>query len=153
MGVLLLLFIIYAFYIYGQMKKGEIFMYDGKWWQKDEWVKVYDPYSLDTPEKNTPEQVYADFRQALLDNDMEKALGLLTDKHKKEYRESFEKEIAEKGSLVELGKKYPVEIKRNQINNTNYSCTYDYQFEQDGEVIDSSFGFIKDLDGYWKIDY
>lgn len=152
MGVVLFLFVILVIYFNNQIKKGEIFMYEGRWWKKDDWVKIYDPYSIDTPEKNTPEQVYADFRQALLDNDMEGALGLLTDKHKKEYRDSFEKEIEENGSLVELGNVYPTNIKCFLSTYSTYDSYCDFKFEKDGEIIDSSLSFIKDLKGYWKID-
>src|SRR3989339_162011 len=53
LGVVLFLFVILVIYFNNQIKKGEIFMYEGRWWKKDDWVKIYDPYSIDTPEKNT----------------------------------------------------------------------------------------------------
>src|SRR3989339_772671 len=91
LGVVLFLFVILVIYFNNQIKKGEIFMYEGRWWKKDDWVKIYDPYSKDSPEKDSPEQGLRGFRQGFADYCIGRAFGIITDKHKKESRDSFEK--------------------------------------------------------------
>ncbi len=107
------------------------------------------PETIDVEAKNTPEDTYSKFRQAILDDNVDGALEWIFIEDQKEYREAFSDE--------EVFKKYktlPVveEIKEGQ-GNGNFASYYYFENDQDPEKdIPFNIHFIKDETGYWKID-
>lgn len=126
-----------------QIKRGELVNYYGKWYTKEELKKEFPPQYYDVPAKNTPEEVYAEFRQALLNNDIEKALGLISEKQRERYAEAFK----DKSRLEEWSKKLPEKItKESMVGNFAH---YDIDMGTENK---NTTSFLKDENGYWKID-
>ncbi|MBU2264165.1 hypothetical protein KJ797_02430, partial [Patescibacteria group bacterium] len=73
-GIVLMLFFSLFFYKNWQVNRGDLVKWEGVWYTKQELKEKFPPQYIEVPAKNTPEQVYTIFRQALLDNDIEKAL-------------------------------------------------------------------------------
>lgn len=139
------LFFVLANYAYFkiQIKRGELVNYYGKWYTKEQLKKEFPPQYYDVPAKNTPEEVYAEFRQALLNNDIEKALILIREEDREEYR----KILQENGTMEHWGKKLPEKItKESEIGNFAH---YDIDMGTENK---NTISFLKDENGYWKID-
>ncbi|MFH1677244.1 MAG: hypothetical protein ABH888_00325, partial [Patescibacteria group bacterium] len=73
-AVIILIAFVFFIWTYIKIKNGDLVKWDNKWYTKEELKKAFPPQYIEVPAKNTPEQVYTIFRQALLDNDIEKAL-------------------------------------------------------------------------------
>ena len=144
-GIILLIGVIlfFAYFIYLQtlVRKGELIKWEGKWYAKEDWRAQFGDY--DTPEKNTPEQVYAQFRQALLNDDIETALGLIVEDERGSYREAFK----DKDKFNNWVKILPENItKQSGQGNLMY---YDLNA---GDNYKHTVSFVKDRQGYWQID-
>lgn len=133
LAIILLLVIGYFVFVYIQIQRGEYVKWDGKWYTNEELKEKYPPQYGETPAKNTPEEVYATFRQALLDEDLELALEQITTTQRDEYRRIFSIE----GKMKEWGEKLPEKIIKEDVimNDAHY------------DIVD----FFKDYTGYWKI--
>ena len=127
----------------------EIIKCDGRWYTKKSWHDNFGNYDLGS--KNTHEEVYTTFKQALLDNDVEKVLQLMREERKSGYGSLLKRYQNELGSLKSLGERYPNEI--HKINSYNNFSSYKYKFiGVDNQVIDSNIEFVRNSDGYWQID-
>lgn len=142
-GVVVFLIIVNHLYVKRQIAKGELVNYYGKWYTKEDLKKEFPPQYYDVPAKNTPEEVYSRFRQALLDNDIETALGLISEKQRERYKEAFKDE----NKLKEWSSKLPEKItKESEIGNFAH---YDIDMGTENK---NTISFLKDKNGYWKID-
>lgn len=132
-GAVLILVIGYFVYFYIQIQRGEYVKWNGIWYTKEELKEKYPPQYVETPAKNTPEEVYATFRQALLDGNLELALEQITERRRGEYREILNIE----GSMEKWGDELPHKIILEKIsgNDAYYNLVT----------------FSKDYTGYWKI--
>ena len=131
------------------MVNKEIIKCDGRWYTKKSWHDNFGNYDLGS--KNTPEEVYVTFKQALLDNDVEKVLQLMREERKSGYESLLKKYQNELGSLKSLGERYPNEI--HKVNNYNNFSSYKYKFiGLDNQIIDSNIEFVRNSNGYWQID-
>lgn len=126
-----------------KIDNGEMVKWDGKWMTQEEFHKIVPPQVYKVESKNKPEEVYASFRQALLANDMEKALGLIRLEKREVYRTAF----GDKVKLGEWVKKLPEHfIKEGEDGNYSY-----YNWEKN-DGYKHTVIFIKNKDGYWEID-
>lgn len=137
--------VLFLIYTRIQINNGNLVKWEGKWYTKEQLNKKFPPQYIEVPAKNTPEEVYAKFREALLKNNLEGVLELMTPEKRMVYREIFESK-----NLLELGNEYPKIINKDNISG-NFS-TYSYKFNKEGREIFSSVKFIKNYEGYWQID-
>lgn len=117
--------------------------WDNQWYTQKELEEKFPPQEYDVPAKNTPEQIYAKFRQALLDNDIELALEQIREENRDGYREAFKDEEKLKEWIGELPENI---IKENEYNNLAY---YDLDM---GTEYKNTVSFTKNQNGYWEID-
>lgn len=134
---------VYYSWIYYEIKSGNMVKWEGRWYTKAEIQEKYGPQYYDVQAKNTPEEVYANFRQALLDGDTEKALSLMTPGRREEYKKAFE----DKEKLDKWIKTLPEKMISGKIEgNFGY---FDWN-KNDGYK--HTIDFVKNRDGYWQID-
>lgn len=146
LAIILLLVIGFFVFVYIQIQRGEYVKWDGKWYTNEELKEKYPPQYGETPAKNNPEEVYATFRQALLDEDLELALEQITITQRDEYRRIFSIE----GKMKEWGGKLSETINKRGINGNFASYSVDVAGPK-GDF-KSGVSFSKDFTGYWKID-
>jgi hypothetical protein len=142
LAVVILLFLL-LIWTRRKIDNGEWLKWEGKWISRGEFEKIIPPQVYKVESKNKPEEVYTAFRQALLDNDTEKALSLMVAEKREVYREAF----ADEGKLSEWVKKLPEGfVKEDEDGNYSY---YDWN-KNDGYK--HTVIFIKNRNGYWEID-
>jgi len=143
LGIIILLYVGWSVYLKIRIDRGDIVVWDGKVYTREELKKAFPPQEYNVPAKNTPEDVYTAFRQALLDNDIEGALGQIREESREEYRQAF----SDKEKLDNWVKGLPKTIQegRESGNFSYYSLDYKDEYEH-------TIGFIKGPDGYWQID-
>lgn len=134
-------FFAYFFYLQILVARGELIQFNGQWYQKEDWQELYGEY--DTPAKNTPEEVYTKFREALLEGDKETALGLIREERRQDYREAFDDEE----KFLEWVEKLPLDIKL-EWQGGNFA---DYNVNM-GTGNRNIMSFEKNREGYWEID-
>src|SRR3989339_2232616 len=76
----------YLSFIQYRINRGDLFEYEGVWYTKEQDRELFGPQYYEVESKNTPEEVYAAFREALLRDDKEAALMLIREENKDEYR-------------------------------------------------------------------
>lgn len=146
-AIIIVAFVLFLIFVRIQINRGDLIKWDGQWYTKEQLKEKFPPQYIETPAKNTPEEVYAKFRQALLDNDIEMALGQMSDYRKNEYAEAFK----DRERLIEWAKKLPREmIKKDQYE--NFSSYYYKNAIDEDDKIAHPINFSKDSNGYWKID-
>lgn len=146
LGVAVLLYIGWSVYLKIRIDRGDLIKWDNKFYTKEELAQKFPPQEYNVPAKNTPEEVYANFRQALLKNDIEGALAQIRTESKEKYSKIFQSYA----NLKILGEKYPDKINLDHEYG-NFSA-YNFKFIKEGKEIESSVEFIKNSDGYWQID-
>jgi pyruvate/2-oxoacid:ferredoxin oxidoreductase alpha subunit len=149
--IFLCLFIIYLSFLYLthlKIKNGDLIKWDNKWYTKEQLEKKYPPQEYEIESKNTPEETYSAFRQALLDDDIEEALSMITEDKREMYREFFndKEKLKSFKSIPEVGEI----IKREKSSIGNFA--YYYYESLDADNVPYEIGFEKNLDGYWEID-
>ncbi|MFH1255167.1 MAG: hypothetical protein V1667_01715 [bacterium] len=142
-GLFIILYICWSVYIKIQIDKGNLIKWDNKFYTKEELKQAFPPQEYDVPAKNTPEQVYAEFRQALLNNDIEGALAQIREKNREEYRQAFK----DKEKFDKWVKSLPEKItEESELGNFSH---YDIDYGTENK---NTITFIKNSDGYWQVD-
>jgi len=143
--LMVILFFLLLIWTKRKIDNGEMVKWDGKWMTKEEFHKIVPPQVYKVESKNKPEEVYASFRQALLNNDTEKALGLIRAEKRAKFGEVFkDKKMLENYKTLPKVEKI---IKSEKDSYENFSSYY----YDDGEKV-YFIEFIKNKDGYWEID-
>jgi len=143
LAVVILLYVGWSVYLKIMIDRGDLIVWDGKTYTKEEFKNAFPPQEYNVPAKNTPEEVYTAFRQALLNNDIEGALGQIREENREEYRQAFN----DKEKLDKWVKGLPEKItKENELGNFSY---YDLDYKDGYE---HTVEFLKGPDGYWRID-
>jgi hypothetical protein len=133
----------FLLYNYWRIQRGDLVKWDNQWYTKEELKAKFPPQVYEVEAKNTPEEVYTVFRQALLDNDLEKALSFIVEKNREEYRVAF----GDNEKLSSWIKKLPEKIeKENEQGNYTY-----YNIDM-GTENKNSVSFLKNQNGYWEIE-
>lgn len=134
----------YLRYIYLQIERGDILPWKGGWYTKEELAKKFPYHYKDVPAQNTPEEVYATFRQALLDGDIELALEQIVEDKRNDYRkvlivgsEKFEKVLND--------------LPQNIVKETEYGNFAYYDIDM-GTEYKNTISFVKDEKGFWKME-
>ncbi|MBU1778054.1 hypothetical protein KJ992_00095, partial [Patescibacteria group bacterium] len=139
-AVIILIAFVFFIWTYIKIKNGDLVKWDNKWYTKEELKKAFPPQYIEVPAKNTPEQVYTIFRQALLDNDIEKALEQIRKENREEYRKAFQ----DKEKFDKWVKSLPKALtKENEDGNFAY---YDIDY---GTEYKNTVSFLKNSEGYW----
>ncbi|MFH1255108.1 MAG: hypothetical protein V1667_01390 [bacterium] len=146
-GVLVMLYICWSVYIKIQIDKGNLIKWDNKFYTKEELKQAFPPQEYDVPEKNTPEEVYAEFRQALLDNDIEGALAQMSDYRKQEYIKAFK----DSNKLLEWVKRLPENIVKENMYG-NYASYHYINSADKNDFREHPVNFSKNEYGIWEID-
>ncbi|MFH0972633.1 MAG: hypothetical protein V1768_01390 [Patescibacteria group bacterium] len=150
-AVIILIAFVFFIWTYIKIKNGDLVKWDNKWYTKEELKKAFPPQYIEVPAKNTPEQVYTIFRQALLDNDIEKALEQIKNSEREKYKQVF--------SDPELLKKYQTipevgEIKESKNATYGNFTTYTYHDDTINQnEIPYTIKFMKNEYGYWQIEF
>ncbi|MFH0891463.1 MAG: hypothetical protein V1867_01650 [Candidatus Falkowbacteria bacterium] len=137
----------YLSYIQYRINRGDILEYDGKWYTKEQVRELFGPQYYEVESKNTPEEVYAAFREALLRDDKETALMLIREERKEKYINSFSSK-----NLIDLGSMYPEIITKDELNSTGNHAVYKYNWNDGEKDTESEIFFTKNSQGYWEID-
>ena len=105
----------------------------------------------DVPTRVTPEQTYANFREALRTNNLELALEQLS-LESKNYAEnkSTIKKADRDGKFQEAYSSYPEKIEKESMSGSISS--YFYFISKGGKEFKTHISFLKDANGDWKID-
>ena len=149
-AVLAVVFILFLVWVRIQINRGNLVKWDGEWYTKEKLAEKFPPQYIEIEAKNTPEEVYKKFRQALLDNDLETALEQIREERREEYREIFSDYQKKNGDLKNLGKVYPIEI--NKSHEYGNFSSFNYKFVENEKEFYSSIEFEKNSEGYWQID-
>lgn len=143
LGAVVLLIVGFLIYTKIQINRGDLIKWGGQWYTKEQLEKKIPPQYIEAPAKNTPEEVYVKFREALLKDDIETALGLITGSNREKYKEAFKDEE----KLEEWVRKLPKGITRED----SYGNFAYYNIDM-GTENKNTISFIKNEYGYWEID-
>jgi len=107
------------------------------------------------PTRTTPEETYAIFRQALIDGDIDKAVGCFVEEKQAEYRQALEK-AKQDGRIPEIIKQlteiYPRSETIQKGSNKDSFATYELIVVENGKNISHPIPFQKDFNGDWKLE-
>lgn len=142
--------VLFFIWTYVRIRRGDLVKWNNHWYTKEQLKAKYPPQVIDVPAKNTPEEVYAKFRQALLDDDIETALELIRKEKREEYREVFANPV-----ILDKYKQLPEadKIKQSKYETYGNFSSYYYSEKVDNEEKIFSIEFEKNEYGYWKIDF
>ncbi len=144
-SLIVLIFAIMAFfgYVYWQVKTGRLIFWNGQWYTKEQIRAKVGPQVYQVESKNTPEEVYAKFRDALLKGDTEGALEQMTPESREGFREAFK----DKEKFEKWVKSLPEKItKESELGNF---ADYDVDY---GTKNKNTATFEKNEQGYWQVD-
>jgi len=147
LAIIILLLFIYVYRTHLKIQRGDLIKFNGYWYTKEELAEIIPPQNYEAPAQNTPEQVYAEFRQALLDDDLEKALGLIVP----EKREKMAEALSGMTDAEKWINNLPSEIVK-ESEDGNFAYYYFVIFDGSSES-KSPVRFVKDLNGYWRINF
>lgn len=142
-GAVIIYYAISMTYAYIKIQRGDVVKWGGVWYTKEELAQKFPPQYYEAEAKNTPEEAYVVFRQALIDGNLELALEQMTEKHKEEYRVAFQDKI----KFDEWVKRLPEQISKEEESGNYASYDIDMKSEYKHTV-----RFSKDINGYWKIN-
>lgn len=120
------------------------------------------PESLyeDVPTRTRPEETYAKFRQALIDDNLDIAAECFIEEQQEEIREGLER-VKNQGLLQDMINdlpkkledtyKYTEGIETRNLDRVSLS-SYDYVKPNDPERMTHTIGFVKNKNGDWKIE-
>jgi len=106
----------------------------------------------DVPTRVTPEQTYANFRQALKDNNLEMAIQQLSNSSRNKYGENKEylNKLYKENKFVQTYKEYPEKIEKSTLGAS--IAEFYYLYQEGGKIYREPISFIKDAKGDWKMD-
>jgi flagellar basal body-associated protein FliL len=107
--------------------------------------------NADVPTRTTPEQTYANFREALRMNNLDMAIEQLSkDSEKYEENKKTLEEAYDSGKFISGLSDYPEKTERSNFGDSIGSLCYEQA--DDTNKISACTSFIKDSNGDWKID-
>jgi hypothetical protein len=107
--------------------------------------------NADVPTRTTPEQTYANFREALKTNNLEMAVEQLSKESEKyeENKKTLEGAHGD-GKFTEVYNEYPEKIEKEYM--AEAMAQFYFVENKNGEKTSYPINFIKDSNGDWKID-
>jgi flagellar basal body-associated protein FliL len=107
--------------------------------------------NADVPTRVTPEQTYANFREALRTNNLDMAIEQLSkDSEKYEENKKTLEEAYKDGKFVQIYNEYSEKIEKEYM--AEAIAQFYFIEEKDGEKTSYPIDFIKDSNGDWKLD-
>lgn len=146
--VILIMLAVFLFLIarnFYLIRTGGLVKWDNQWYTKKELAEKFPPQYYEVEAKNTPEEAYAGFRQALLDNNHEKALEYVVEEKREEYSNAFQ----EKEDLDNWIKQLPENITKEDEYG-NFASFYYLSLDTKDEV-GHKIEFVKNKKGFWMI--
>lgn len=123
-------------------------------YSQDELNKLYPQIKYaDVPTRVTPEETYANFREALRTNNLEMALeqiGVSSGTNTSRDAADNLKQFYNEKKFGELYVFYPENI--SKANMYESIAQYEYNVNENGKIFVNSMNFIKDANGDWKMD-
>ena len=151
LGIILIIVVVLGLalvaYTYYKIETGQLVQWEGKWYTQEELNEKYPPQEYEVEAKNTPEEVYTKFRQAVLNDNKEKALEYVVEDQRDKYREAFQDEKKFNKWIERL----PEEINKERIQN-NHASYYYLNAKDESDDIAHPINFIKNKRGYWRIE-
>lgn len=143
---LLILYIGYTMFVKWQLKTGRLVIYGDRMYTKkafDEIVGQIGPQYKEVPAKNTPEEVYTNFRSALINGDKERALGFIREQQRAGYREAFKDEA----KFDKWVRSLPEKLILEKIDGNDAYYKVDY-----GTKLYNGATLRKNVNGIWEIE-
>ncbi len=148
-SIAFLMAFIFFGYRFWQISTGKIFKVGDVWMTHEVVHEIYVDPNVQVPtSKNTPEEVYTKFREAILVNDIEGALKYIVPQKQAEYKKRFNDPAVLKKyqTIPESEKLIPGKIQND------YWVSYTYVGIENNEKVEYSLDFEMNKDGYWLID-
>ena len=142
--LLIVAFLGYSFY---KIKTTDYIKYQGEWYTQEEFDDIISQNQAKIEEKNTPEEVYKNFYQAVNQGSADEAIEYITEPERIRYYKILSRRI----DSLQQTLPEPEKIKPNQNLIHENSASYYYR-NRDGSAVET-ISFKKGLDGYWRIDY
>lgn len=144
--IILVLFFVLFIYSYWEAKHNDYIKYQDKWYTLEEFDDLISQSKTVIEAKNTPEEAYENFLQAVKEEDVDKALEYISEDKRIEYYKVL-------SSRLEYYKSIPGVEDIHQNLNMTYENSISYYYQTaDGEYV-KTISFKKSMDGYWRIDY
>jgi len=112
---------------------------------------VESKYYDSIPTRTTPEETYAKFRQALIDEDSDKAAECFIDEKRDTVRKGLVDIFGDKQLKDQMLEDLPIKIDSIDIIGRS-SVYYDYSIIREGKKIAQTMSFVKSLNGDWLIE-
>jgi len=141
-AILIIAFVLLLVWVKVQINQGDLVKWDNKWYTKEELKEAFPPQYIEVEAVNTPEEVYAKVRQALLDDDIETAMENIREEDRDKYKEAFKDEE----KLKEWIKTLPDNIEKISMDGNFASYEIDY-----GTEYLNTASFRKNGLGYWQL--
>lgn len=119
----------------------------------EELAKMYSQIkNADVPTRVTPEQTYANFREALRTNNLDMAIGQLSKESEKyeENKKTLEQAYKDGKFAGASENLYPEKTERSNFGDSSGSLCYEQK--DNSSKIRACISFIKDSNGDWRID-
>lgn len=147
-AVILIAFFIILSFLMGMPSGSQDMGLEG--YTQEELDKMYPQVkNADIPTRTTPEETYAKLKEALKNEDVDKAAEQFAEKVREEWRNNFKK-AKQDGFIKQLAADLPDIILK--VYERQASAQYSAPQIVDGQKTSHTFNFIKDGNGDWKIE-
>lgn len=142
---LLIAFIVFSFYVHKKFESGELIRWNNKVYTQKQIEEMFPPQYVNAPAQNTPEEVYAKFREAILKDDIEGALSYIAEKNKERYIKDFADPV-----IIKKYKNIPnvSTLEKSELDSLGNRSIYFYKLNNDVLYLH----FLKNEKGYWYIE-
>jgi len=132
-----------------KIEKGDWIKWDNKIYTQKQVEEKWPAWGQFIEPKNTPEDTYNSFKRAIERGDIDGALEFIDENDRFEYRAILNDPELSKGyqTLPEWS-----EIKPDEVENSYRENSAVYFYHVEGEKYRYRVDFIKNPDGYWKIE-
>ncbi|MCD4694326.1 hypothetical protein K8R62_03135 [bacterium] len=144
--IVLVSFFVLFVYSYWEARHNNYIKYQDKWYTLEEFDDLISQGRTVIEAKNTPEEAYKNFLEAIRGDDIDRALDYISEDKRIEYYKVLSSRLEYYKSVPEVEN-----IHQNLKMTYENSISYYYQ-TSDGEYV-KTVSFKKGLDGYWRIDY
>lgn len=103
------------------------------------------------PTRTTPEETYAVFRQAIIDDDLDKAIECFVENKRDTVHKGLGDVLKDQQLKTEMLNDLPEKLENLKLPNRS-SVSYDYSIIREGKRWAQTMTFSKDWNGDWKIE-
>ncbi|PLX21289.1 hypothetical protein C0584_03120 [Candidatus Parcubacteria bacterium] len=148
-GLVFVAYVAYFMHTYRQIQKGELVKFQGHWYTPEQLREFLPPQYAELKEPvNTVEEVYTNFREALLAGEIEKALGYIKEEKRVEFRNDFNNE-----DLLKEYKKIPsFEDLTKEGDGSLDNLSQNYRYYENKKDLPYYVGFeVNQISAEWEI--